>query len=405
VLSEEIARLADRVGERAALAPTPRAQGAPVPMVEGLSWTKVPATSGLIFANVLVYVVVAVVLGSTQDLSIIRRAGGNVPALSLAGEPWRLLASTFLHIGILHLALNMYGLWVLGRVVEQIFGPRRFFVVYLLAGLGGALTSAIYAHAGVSAGASGAVMGILGAAVAEFYLRKRAYPELWRREVLSNLLFIIAANVLIASAVPGIDQAAHLGGMITGAVAGATFAPRGGFGKTAVARRLASALAFVGLVLVGGTALAVVTTAPDKTAERLGWTTVTYEGWRVDMPRTWREEVTVAVAGSDAVDERSLIDYGLTAETQAIAKSLEIGPDEVKLNPATAVYGAPGWTGEERTFAFGAGSGRITLRSASYVKRDGIHKPLVLSVTFFERESAAYGRLVRRMLSSARPAE
>ncbi len=399
-LSDQIARVADRVGERAALAPTPAAQGAPVPKLEGVSWKQVPVTSALIVANVIVAVLVYALLGSSMDPAVMIRAGANLPMVTTSGEWWRLLSSTFLHWGVLHLAVNMYGLWVLGRLVEQIHGPRRYLVTYVLAGLGGSLASVYFGPGAPSAGASGAVFGILGAAIAEFALRRRAYPEAWRRAVLGNLLFLAVANVLIGSAVPGIDQAAHLGGLVTGALAGAVLAPRGRFGRTRAARAVAATLAVVALFAVAGSAVAVVTTKTVTSVERVGWVPVAFDGsdWTLEAPRLWLAARMTNAAVIHAPDSNG--------------KLVLEGLDEmVKENAVTGARSVParfttsGWTGEERLGALSTSGTRLEVRVASYVRGSGKDDDGRLRVTFAlpERDVAAVLPVVRRVLSSARP--
>ncbi|MPV55792.1 rhomboid family intramembrane serine protease [Burkholderia sp. HI2761] len=168
--------------------------------------------------------------------------GANFAPYTLTGQPWRLLTSAFLHGGWMHLALNLYMLVVLGTVLERVGGTLRFGVAYLLSALGGSLLSALwhgYHEVGgaslafgvalqtsgikpvVSVGASGALMGLAGAAAA-FALR-RAREGGNDAPVVINLGAVgqvIAINLLSGFFIGGIDQAAHLGGVIAGFVAG-----------------------------------------------------------------------------------------------------------------------------------------------------------------------------------------
>ncbi|WP_412526043.1 rhomboid family intramembrane serine protease [Burkholderia lata] len=168
--------------------------------------------------------------------------GANFAPYTLTGQPWRLLTSAFLHGGWTHLLLNMYMLIVLGTVLERTGGTLRFGVAYLLSALGGSLLSALwhgYHEVGstsfafgvvlessgirpvVSVGASGALMGLAGAAAA-FALRRRSDGG---RDApvainLGAVGQVIAINLASGFFISGIDQAAHLGGVITGFVAG-----------------------------------------------------------------------------------------------------------------------------------------------------------------------------------------
>ena len=96
--------------------------------------------------------------------------------IALYHEYWRLVSAMFLHGGLLHLAINMYVLWVLGSVIEPAFGSKRFLAIYLISGLFGSVASYMFSAPDVAGvGASGAIFGLLGAWVA-FNLRRRAHP-------------------------------------------------------------------------------------------------------------------------------------------------------------------------------------------------------------------------------------
>src|SRR5262249_37756498 len=120
-----------------------------------------------------------------------------------------------MHYGLLHLATNMWALWVLGRPLEAMFGPVRFLAVYLVCGLGGSVASYLFAPNALSAGASTAIFGLF--AVFFFVLRKL------NRSV-APLIPVLVINLVITFGVPGISIAGHLGGLITGAVVGAGIA-------------------------------------------------------------------------------------------------------------------------------------------------------------------------------------
>jgi membrane associated rhomboid family serine protease len=142
--------------------------------------------------------------------------GSLVPERARAGEWWRFFACAFLHGGPLHVGLNLLVLWMLGRSLERMIGTTRFLVVYFAAALGGALASSMVVE-GQSVGASGAIWGLLTAEAAiAFYPQPLLPPVLLpvaRRTALVNL----ALNVL-ASFVPRVDVAAHVGGGVAGAL-------------------------------------------------------------------------------------------------------------------------------------------------------------------------------------------
>ncbi len=151
--------------------------------------------------------------------------GANVPPLTLTGEPWRLLTSMFLHIGLIHLAANCYMLMVLGGIVEREFGSARFTLIYLLSGLFGSLASALLATSfKVSAGASGALMGITGACLAHSLVAYIRDKQGVAAGLMVPLLQTIGINLAFGALVDGVDNAAHVGGLLAGAVIGGIFA-------------------------------------------------------------------------------------------------------------------------------------------------------------------------------------
>ena len=133
---------------------------------------------------------------------------------------WRLLTSVFVHGGLIHLAVNMWSLMVIGPLLERIYGSLAFAVIYLSAGIGGAIASAVMPPVRVSVGASGAICGILGALIAFLIVNRRNIPPSVLGLLQSNLLGIVAFMVVLGLLVPNIDQAAHLGGLGTGFVSG-----------------------------------------------------------------------------------------------------------------------------------------------------------------------------------------
>ncbi len=244
-VAPHVAALADRLTALAAEA-GPSAAAKRTPALSGVSWRRVPVTSALIAVNVLVALVMAWQFGSTSDVGGLVRAGANVKSAVAAGQWWRLPASMFLHVGVLHIVLNMFGLWVLGKLLEQMYGPVRYFAVYMLAGIAGALASFYFGPPGMSAGASGAVFGVLGAAAAELALHRKAYPEQWRRALFGNLVFLIVANGLIGAMYPAIDQSAHMGGLVAGALSAAVVSRQSSYARAPIVRVVALMVAILG---------------------------------------------------------------------------------------------------------------------------------------------------------------
>jgi len=147
---------------------------------------------------------------------------GMWPAAVAVNDEWyRLLTSVFLHGSWLHLAFNMYVLYVLGPPLERLLGHARFLALFLIAGLGGAVASYTFSSVNtVSVGASGAIFGLMGAlVVAGRHLRAD----------ITQVLVLIGINVVIGFIAPGVDWRAHLGGLLTGAAVAFVFskAPAG----------------------------------------------------------------------------------------------------------------------------------------------------------------------------------
>jgi membrane associated rhomboid family serine protease len=132
-----------------------------------------------------------------------------------SGEYYRLFTAMFVHYGVLHLAANMWALWVLGRPLEAMFGPIRFLAVYLVCGLGGNVACYLFSPNSHSAGASTAIFGLF--AVLFFVFRKLNIS-------VAQLVPLLIINLVITFSVPGISRAGHIGGLITGAIVGAAFA-------------------------------------------------------------------------------------------------------------------------------------------------------------------------------------
>ena len=167
------------------------------------------------------------------------------PAIALGHQYWRLFTVMFLHAGILHIAFNMYALYLFGYLVESAYGWPKFLAIYLVSGfLAGAASFAFGPILEVGVGASGAIFGLLGAWVAYNYRRRSLAAA---RAQLNWALMLIGLNLVLSFSIPGIDWRAHVGGLIAGIAAG-TVAEGLGRGRN---REIASVLGFVLLVAVG----------------------------------------------------------------------------------------------------------------------------------------------------------
>ncbi len=286
VVPAELAQLADRIGAAARAARLPKA----------LAGSKRPwVTLALIAMSTAAFVALEIA-GGSANLENLMRAGANVPTLVSAGEWWRLPSSMFLHIGGWHIVLNMYSLWVMGRLIEERMGALRYFAVYMMAGLGGALASYINLSRrdgfGLSVGASGAIFGLLGGAIAVFW-RDRTLPERVRKNVVRTLWFLAGLNVVLGMSMKQIDQAAHVGGFLTGALFGLVLAPglRGGLARAS--RVMAVALALAGVGAIGWAGVNVVGSVRGEGLMTMDWGQVSFE-----VPRSWQ---VVSSSGAEAL--------------------------------------------------------------------------------------------------------
>ncbi len=176
----------------------------------------------LIAINVVVFAVTVAQAGSLLNnrASALFQQWALAPVAVADGDVWRLVTSGFLHFGPIHLVLNMLVLWIIGRDLEAVLGRSRFLAVYLVALLGGSATVfALEQVSSLTAGASGAIYGLMGALLMVL-LRLRRSP--------GPALFIIGINVVITFTVDGISIYGHLGGLVFGTIVAAAmvYAPR-----------------------------------------------------------------------------------------------------------------------------------------------------------------------------------
>lgn len=180
----------------------------------------------LMGAIVLVWLAQELAGGSTDD-EVLVKFGANYGPLILQGEVWRLFTSMFLHIGAQHLAFNFIGLIAFGFEMERLYGRARFITIYLLAGLFGSLASfAIRGPMTYSAGASGAIFGVVGMQLAFFLFYRRRLGEFGRRQRNTALILIGVSLLLGCSGLMPADNYAHLGGFLAGFVLGYPLVPR-----------------------------------------------------------------------------------------------------------------------------------------------------------------------------------
>ncbi|UOE95729.1 rhomboid family intramembrane serine protease [Alkalihalobacillus sp. LMS39] len=149
--------------------------------------------------------------GGSQNISVLIEFGAKYNPAIEAGEWWRFFTAMFLHIGLLHLIMNSLALYYLGTAVERIYGRFRFLFIYVIAGLIGSVASYAFSEQ-ISAGASGAIFGCFGALLYFGLIHKKIFL----RTMGTSLFVILAINLALGFALPVIDNAAHIGGLVGG---------------------------------------------------------------------------------------------------------------------------------------------------------------------------------------------
>ncbi|MEO8554671.1 MAG: rhomboid family intramembrane serine protease, partial [Kofleriaceae bacterium] len=306
--------------------------------------TRVLAASTLLVAGVI-----AITLGDSSDLGVLVRAGAMVRGFIHDGEWWRLVTCNFIHVGGLHLVVNTLGLWFLSRECEHMFGPARTVAVFALAGVAGFVASYIASPVGVSAGASGAIFGLLGAVFVELTLQKKHHRAAWSRGMWGSLAVIVVGQVGIDFMYAGVtDQYAHAGGALVGALLGAALSPHAKWAKLGLYVSRAIAIGFVGVcafsaIMIVRTPLAKSLGTPDHEVA-IGSSVV------VRTPAGWAVEDDVLQDPDDLVELRfassnteSPFEAFTTSEQDRVRKlfsRIDIATEHVVPLPA-------GWTGSE----------------------------------------------------------
>jgi membrane associated rhomboid family serine protease len=199
-----------------------RARGAYATYTPTVTWA-------LVAINVIVFVADAALSGGFQ----VGLFGGGGPLLEqgfiradvvASGEWYRILTSAFLHLGLLHLAFNMYALYLFGPIIEQMYGHVEYLVLYLLCAAGGSVLTILVAPNQAAAGASGAIFGLFGLG---FVAGRRHRVMLSReaRALLSQVGGLLVINLVLTFAIPGISWTGHVGGLIVGALIGLLLPP------------------------------------------------------------------------------------------------------------------------------------------------------------------------------------
>jgi len=184
-------------------------------------------TYTIIAFNVLVYLAMGIsgVSWTNPNTLDAIKWGADFGPLTLSQEWWRLATSAFVHFGIIHVGFNMICFWDLGRGLEPLMGRRAFLLVYCVSALAASVVSLNWDAWRVSAGASGAIFGIAGAFVSYLYFRKTEVNQDLLKKKLKSLTIFILYN-LVYGMQPGVDNSAHIGGLLAGLILGFLIPPR-----------------------------------------------------------------------------------------------------------------------------------------------------------------------------------
>jgi rhomboid protease GluP len=208
-----------------------RGEDSPTQRVETVPWkqsqsSSMMVTQALLGINVAVFI--AMVMGGVSPMEPTGQQlvgwGANFGPYTIGGQWWRLLTCVFVHIGVMHIALNMWCLWGLGRLAESVYDRWTFGGLYLITGLFASVASLFWRPVGVSAGASGAIFGIAGALISAFYLGEFSLPKTVVSGLLTSVLKFAGYNLVLGTFLGQTDNAAHVGGLVSGLILGALIA-------------------------------------------------------------------------------------------------------------------------------------------------------------------------------------
>jgi rhomboid protease GluP len=154
----------------------------------------------------------------SPSMEVLIKWGANARSLTVVGgEWWRIFTCIFEHIGVIHLLVNMISLYMIGTLLEPLIGKWRFLTAFIVTGIGGSIASIVWNPNVASAGASGAIFGLFGLTLA--LLSTNLIEKNIRNSIFPNIISVVVIN-LVAGFRPGVDYAAHIGGLITGLILG-----------------------------------------------------------------------------------------------------------------------------------------------------------------------------------------
>ncbi len=348
LIDQALARMATVVPAKLSEAATQivaRVEAAPPPKWQPARSRSTWGTPAVTAAIAAVAAVIALALGPSADIGVLVRAGALVHTMVHQGEWWRLVTCIFIHVGGVHLVVNGIGLWILGRLTEELFGGARMIAIFAVAGLAGSGASYLASPVGISAGASGAIFGLLGAVFVELMLHRQRYRQAWKGGMMGSLAVVTVAQVGVGFLYPVIDQWAHGAGLLGGALAGLALSPSASWAsRNLIAGRVVAigfgALVAVSAVMAARTSIGDSLAAVPRTVRHVGDLVVT-------APTSW----TVMSDGLQEPD--GLVELVVGREPLAIwlaeqpKRAKASGYDQVATVDEPIVGLPAGWEGKE----------------------------------------------------------
>ncbi len=314
--------------------PQTQADGAAKTQVD---WSEGGATLTLIAINVLIFL--AMIIRGVPFLSPTSQDvlgwGADYGPLTLNGQWWRMFASMFLHFGIIHLVFNMLVLANIGIFMESLSGRVSYLVLYFVAGLGGDAASLFWHPTTVSAGASGAIFGLYGGLLGFLLRHRHAIPPETLKPLSKGALTFVGYNILFGLR-PGVDMAAHVGGLLTGFVLGVFLVPAPSQQRTSRYSQNVIALALgAALVLWPLRALPKPGDIIGEFSQLEATEDVSLKLYN-DSLEKWKAHQLSAGQFADVIDKQILPKW--KAQRDAVANLQRLPPDQTKLTARLVKY-------------------------------------------------------------------
>ncbi len=205
----------------------------------------------ILVLNAVIWLIMELSGGSTNALNLLRFGALNRGFVD-GGEVWRLVSSAFLHIGPLHLIVNSYTLYQLGEFIENFFGRTKFLSTYVLTAITAGIVSIAFTNS-ISAGASGALFGLTGLLLGNGWAKKTYTIDLPIDE--KQLIPFVLFNLYFGMMNPGIDNWAHVGGLVGGIILGFVFDPSMSFDPSKVKQLLPDVLGKLSILIIAISAI------------------------------------------------------------------------------------------------------------------------------------------------------